>query len=106
MDIKIKRRLDYVDNTVIRHIEIYYAGADNFSNTPNNYGSWSSYKDCVVQSVLTTLQLRFTFLDLIDCWNYEIEYELKDYILSRHNDRLYNEYKKTTGYIQNELHST
>lgn len=100
MEIKIRRRLYIVDDLVNHMVENYYPGEGFFSKTPNNYGDWSSYKENVIQSVLRTIQLKFTYHNIVDSWDYEIEYQLIDYILLRHSDRIYDEYKKTTHYIE------
>jgi len=101
MDIKVKRRLYIIDNIVNNMVENYYPGVGHFSNIPINYGDWPSYKENVIQAVLRTAQIKFILGNIIDSWGYEIECNLIDYVTLIHGNRMYEEYKKTTHYIDN-----
>jgi hypothetical protein len=101
MDIKVKRRLHIVDDLVNHMVKTYYFGEGYFSKTPVNYGDWSSYKENVIQAILRTVQLKFTYHNIVDSWGYEIEYEIIEYISIRHHDKIFEEYKKTAHYINN-----
>ena len=105
MDIRIRRRLNDVDDFAIGMIVSYYPGVSWRTNTPINYGDWDSYRQSVVNSILRHALMSFITRDLLSGWDSRVEFELKQYIISKYNDRLYEEYKKTAYYIENELSS-
>lgn len=105
MDIRIRRRLNDVDDFAIGMIVAYYPGVSAVTKTPIDYGDWNSYRQSVVNSILRHALVSFINRDLLSGWDSRVEFELKQYIISKYTDRLYEEYKKTAHYIENELSS-
>ena len=103
MDIRIRRRLNDVDDFVIGMIVVYYPGVSMVTKTPIDYGDWDSYRQRVVNSILRHALYSFISRDFLKEWDGKVEFELKQYVLSKYTDRLYEEYKKSAYYIENEL---
>jgi hypothetical protein len=102
MDIRIRRRLNDVDDFFIGMIVSYYPAVSPISKTPINYGDWNSYRQSVLNSILRHALMSFITRDFLKEWDSKVEFELKQYVISKYTDRLYEEYKKSAYYIENE----
>jgi len=105
MEIRIRRRLNDVDDFVIFMITVVYPAVSPVSKTPINYGDWNNYRQSVLNSILRHALMSFITKDFLKEWDSKVEFELKQYVLSKYTDKLYEEYKKTAHYIKNELSS-